>query len=931
VDGVLTEFLAEAAESIESLDRALVRFEQTPDDPELLSEMFRVLHTIKGTCGFLGLPRLEAVAHAGESVLSGFRNGELSPDQGAVSAILQAVDQIKDILSALGQNGAEPAGDDRALLARLHAIVTAPATGSRDPLRVRVGGFSTIDAAVEGLLARQAADIRYASAAARDMVQAALCAAIWDSIDEAADEEPVSLADIVRAHGGELGASGTDTLVESLRAALADLEIDAETIAAVAARFVVSAPAAIETPRAEAPPPVLQPTAPTQTIRVSVDTLDQIMNVASELVLIRNALMQTLRQDPDGPFAAPLQLLNLITTELQEAVMTTRMQPIGHAWAKLPRLVRDLSVELDKRIELTMAGADTELDRQVLELIKDPLTHMIRNAADHGLEPPAERAAVGKPVTGQIGLHARHEGGHVVIEVFDDGRGLPVGKIRAKALSLGLIDAGKIDATSDAQIQSLIFAPGFSTAAAVTNVSGRGVGMDVVRSNIEKLGGTIELSSHEGQGTRFTVRIPLTLTIVSALIVECAGQRFALPQSELVELVSASRSSGRAIEHLNGAPVLRLRDRLLPLVSLRGLLDLEQAESAAANACVVVMQVGPRNFGVIVDRVFDIVEIVVKPVTSLLRRISLFSGNTILGDGAVVLILDANEIATRTGVAELGARNNDAAGDVLAPATEGSMLMLIARIGANSWKAIPVSLISRIEDIWLAQVEQADGRKVVQYQNGLMPLILADGSEPTLRSDRPTRAIVFSSDDQTLGLVVDEIVDIIESPLGQVLPPREPGSMGSVIVAGRVADLLDPAHLWRLNAGEVSAADGVHTRALIVDASPFTRNVLRPLLARAGYDVVMAESRDAAIAVHASGQAFDVILLDTALRGADDISFAATAERLWRDVPIVGLLPAAASAIPPLGAGYSDIISRFDREGLVATLHKAVDAKRSSA
>ena len=387
------------------------------------------------------------------------------------------------------------------------------------------------------------------------------------------------------------------------------------------------------------------------------------MTLVSELVLTRNQLLQLARTQENNSFTVPLQRLSHITSDLQEGVMKTRMQPIGNAWNKLPRLVRDLSREMDKKIELIMLGADTELDRQVLELIKDPLTHMVRNSGDHGLESPAERRAAGKPETGHITLNAYHEGGHIIIEIADDGRGLPLDRIRAKVLKNGLATEAELAGMSETQLQRFIFRAGFSTAAVVTAVSGRGVGMDVVKTNIEKIGGTIDLKSVPGAGTTFTIKIPLTLAIVSALIVEAGGERFAIPQISVVELVRAQKEAGRGhneagseivIERINDTPVLRLRDRLLPLVNLNDLLALGESKNDDTGAYIVVAQVGAGSLGIIVDRVFDTEEIVVKPVAPILRHVTMFSGNTILGDGSVIMILDPNGIARGTGIGASG-------------------------------------------------------------------------------------------------------------------------------------------------------------------------------------------------------------------------------------------------------------------------------------
>ena len=392
----------------------------------------------------------------------------------------------------------------------------------------------------------------------------------------------------------------------------------------------------------------------TQSVRVSVDTLEHLMTTVSELVLTRNQLLDIVRRTGESEFKSPLQRLSTVTAELQEGIMKARMQPIANAWQKLPRLVRELSLELDKKIELDMTGGETELDRQVLEMIKDPLTHMLRNSADHGLESPAERAKSGKPETGRIRLSAYQQGGYIVIEVTDDGRGLDPQKIRAKAIENGLATPAELDRLGDLDIFKFIFRAGFSTAQAISGVSGRGVGMDVVRTNIELIGGTVDLKSTSPAGTTFTIKIPLTLAIMAALIVEAAGHRFAIPQYSVIELVRTGKASGHQVELINDTAVLRLRDKLLPLLDLAQLLQLEGAqpmlERLATNILtVVVIQIGARLFGVLVDSVFRTEEIVVKPMSSLLRDVGMFSGNTILGDGSVIMIIDPNSLGSIVG------------------------------------------------------------------------------------------------------------------------------------------------------------------------------------------------------------------------------------------------------------------------------------------
>src|SRR5467141_3640203 len=449
-----------------------------------------------------------------------------------------------------------------------------------------------------------------------------------------------------------------------------------------------------------------------QSIRVNVDTLEHLMTMVSELVLTRNQLLEISRRNEDTEFKVPLQRLSNVTAELQEGVMKTRMQPIGNAWQKLPRIVRDLSGELGKQIELEMHGADTELDRQVLDLIKDPLTHMVRNSADHGLETPAERTASGKPEQGTIRLSAYHEGGHIIICIADNGRGLNTERIKAKAVASGLVSEADLEKMTEAQIHKFIFAPGFSTAASVTSVSGRGVGMDVVRTNIDQIGGTIDIKSVAGEGSSVTIKIPLTLAIVSALIVEAAGDRFAIPQLSVVELVRARANSEHRIERIKDTAVLRLRNKLLPLMHLKKLLKIDDGSSSdPENGFIVVTQVGSQTFGIVVDGVFHTEEIVVKPMSSKLRHIPMFSGNTILGDGAVILIIDPNGVAQTVGMATTTRQATEGERDVERQAAEAATeSMLIFRAGSPQPKAVPVGLVTRLEEIAADKIELSNGR-----------------------------------------------------------------------------------------------------------------------------------------------------------------------------------------------------------------------------
>ena len=666
-------------------------------------------------------------------------------------------------------------------------------------------------------------------------------------------------------------------------------------------------------------------------LRVNVSVLENLMTMVSELVLTRNQLLQILRTQADNPFTAPLQRLNHVVSELQEGVMQTRMQPIGNAWSKLPRIVRDISVELGKKINLDMRGNETELDRQVLDLIKDPLTHMVRNSADHGIEKPEDRRTSGKPEEGTILLNAFHEGGHIIIEISDDGKGLNVEKIRAKAIEKGVATEEQIRGMSEKQIQQFIFAAGFSTADKVTAVSGRGVGMDVVRTNIEKIGGTIEMNSVFGKGTTFTIKIPLTLAIVSALIVEAAGERFAIPQLSVRELVRLSRDGENKLEEIKGTPVMRLRDRLLPLVSLRKILKLGD-DDRNVNSQVIVVQVGASHFGIIVDRVFDTEEIVVKPVSPILKNIRIFSGNTILGDGSVIMILDPNGVAHAVGsVSSSQEGQAKAVAEHLLHESERKTSLLIFNAGGGAPRAVPLSLVSRLEEVAVDKIEVSGAQKVVQYRGKLMPLIPFN-EQMSPKESGSQSVLVFADRDRSMGLMVDEIVDIVEERIDvQMSSGSNFGLLGSAIIHGKAMDVIDVGHFLSIahsdwfggKGGDFqSDAAGRKKRILLVDDSPFFRSMLAPMLSVAGHNVVTAENPNEALALFNKGEKFDVIISDIEMPGMSGFDFAKvvrTSGGLWSKTPLIALSSHATAQDMERGrqAGFDEYIAKFDRDAVL--------------
>ncbi len=966
MDDLLSEFLTETSESLDVIDVELVKFEQEPNNAGILDNIFRLVHTIKGTCGFLGLPRLEALAHAAETLMGNYRDGAPVTQEG-VSLILQTIDRLKEILGDLEEAGTEPQGSDEDLISQLDAISSggsAPAAEAEEP-------------AAEPEPEPEAPVVEEQAAPGLS--------------DDVAPPEPkegeVSLDELEKAFLDAPGPDGMDISPESASAVAAEAsgteeQAPAEDAAPAAEKPAEAAPApdapapdapAAQDEKAAAPAAPKEGPVKNQSIRVNVDTLEHLMTMVSELVLTRNQLLEMVRRLDDSEFKVPLQRLSTVTAELQDGVMKTRMQPIGNAWQKLPRIVRDLAQELDKKIDLQMHGADTELDRQVLELIKDPLTHMVRNSADHGLETTEERLKVGKPDVGVVKLSAYHEGGHIIIEIADDGAGLNTEKVSAKIIENGLATQAELEQMSESQIHRFIFKAGFSTAAEVTSVSGRGVGMDVVRTNIELIGGMVDVKSERGAGSTFIIKIPLTLAIVSALIVESSGQRFAIPQLSVVELVRTHNNADHRIEMINDTPVLRLRNKLLPLITLSKLLDLQFAEDvisetsdapvaieeegsptaeeteveAAApetdaaedaeptgeneedNHFVVVIQVGAQLFGIVVDSVFDTEEIVVKPMSSMLRDISLFSGNTILGDGSVIMIIDPNGIAEAV-ASETATPTEEAEEEAAAQqfSNDDTTTVLLFRAVSEEPKAVPLSLVTRLEELQVSEIERANGRDLVQYRGVLMPLVYFD-EDAQRKTEGELPVLVFSDQDRSMGLVVDEIVDIVEDKLKIELRSDSPGMIGSAVIKEKASEVIDIGYFieqayddWmeRREAGEEIRG----ARLLLVDDSAFFRNMLAPLLSAAGYSVTITESAKQALELKDRGLKFDIIVSDIEMPEMDGIAFAEVLrdDPAWKDTPIIALSSHTAPHIIERSrqAGFADFVGKFDRQGLMESI-----------
>ncbi len=720
MDEIIKEFLVESTEGLDQLDRGLVELEQRPNDQALLAAIFRSIHTIKGTSGFLGFGKLEAVTHEGESLLSDLRDGKKTLTPAITNGLLQLVDAVRGILTDIEATGADGENEFPELidlLTRLQQGEVAPA--AKAPVRRRTKRVKAVSA------------------------------------EPAAPPGPAE-------------------------------------VMAPEASVVSTAPAAAEAG--------LSSSAADSNIRVDVELLDRLMNLVGELVLARNQMLQHSSGNDDPAFQATSQRLNLITTELQEGVMKTRMQPIGNVWAKFPRVVRDLALACHKQARLEMDGRETELDKTIIEAIKDPLTHIVRNSVDHGLELPAARVAAGKPAEGRILLRAYHEGGQVNIEIADDGGGIDPARVRAKAIQKGLLTPEQAARLGDRDAVNLIFAPGFSTAEQVSNISGRGVGMDVVKTNIEKIGGTVDIHTELGRGTTLKIKIPLTLAIIPALLVASAGDRFAIPQVSLIELLRLTdpHASG-GIEMVYGAPVHRLRGRLLPLVSLNQVLGLQGdfwgprgRDVEAVN--VIVLQAEDTTFGLVVDEIADTEEIVVKPLGKQLKSLRAYAGATIMGDGRVALILDVPGLAHQAGVVAAGRAQRDAdaarASDVEAAREAG--LLLIFRLGPDRRVAIPLSQVARLEEIAASQVERAGRLRVVQYRGGLLPLLrLAVMLGGESHAGESLSVVVYAHQGNDIGLMVENIIDIVPDTVAVHRQKGRGPISGTAVIQDKVTDLLD--------------------------------------------------------------------------------------------------------------------------------------------
>jgi two-component system chemotaxis sensor kinase CheA len=741
MDELTREFLIESQEGLDRMERCLTELEERPQDTALLAEIFRSVHTIKGTTGFLGFKRLEKLAHAGENLFGLLREGKLEAAPPVITGLLALLDGLRAILKAIESEGGDGKGEDAALIARLEELQAGSQPASKPPDCEKAPGTRATAAQKK---------------AARGAKQAPLApeAAVAVAPAKAATE----------AQPKQARAAAVRQAPSALPQTTAPAALPQTTVPPAADKKGAAAVAAVEGEEVQKARPLLS-TAAESTLRVDVTLLNRMMNLVGELVLTRNQILQATAADPGMTHLS--RRLDMVTADLRESVMKARMQPVSNIFSKMPRMLRDLCQGLGRRARLVMEGQETELDKSLLEAIKDPLTHAVRNSLDHGIEPPEVRAAAGKNPEGTLKLKASHEGSHVVVEVEDDGAGIDVEAVRRKAIERGVITTERASQIGERELLQLIFLPGLSTAAKVTSVSGRGVGMDVVRTNVERIGGKVEVDSKIGQGTTLRMRIPLTLAIIPALIVRSLDQSFALPQGSLSELVHIPpEQAEKAIEWIGGAPLYRLRGRLLPLVFLDGMLKpgTHRRLVNERDNFIAVLDAEGRCFGLVVDGLADPEEIVVKPLSAVLKDIGLYSGATVLGNGELALILDPGSIAQKAGIT-LSAEEETAEADDGVEQEQSSRIEYLLVEAAGRRAAVPLSDVLRIEQLPLGSIEYIGFRPVLNFEGQLLPIedaagVLGPQESAAESAEKKIIVVVCREGNRQVGITVSHVLDV---------------------------------------------------------------------------------------------------------------------------------------------------------------------------
>lgn len=948
---LLREFLNESWDNLDQLDRDFVELEQKPGDMQIITRIFRVIHTMKGCSGLLGFRTLEEISHYAEDILSQMREGIRPVEQRVITKLLKVADVLKEILQVVEETKTEGDRDQAPLIEELKAIageIKQASLSKTAPDLKSPQATSTLTREGRTWQVTVSIDSEEKMPSVRGLVIAERLAAIGtieDLIPDIRKDEEL--------HEGErlvviLSTNQPPEMIQTAAMGSSVHSVSIEPFEAIAATSLGPEKNISAESIQEQSPGIEQPGTGTKVlertekvIKVDIEIIDQLMNLVGELVLSRNQIMQFSHAFENTAFSSACHRISLVTSELQEKVMKTRMQPVANVFNRFPRMVRDLATNSGKQVDLRIDGKETELDRTLIEAIKDPMVHLLRNSMDHGIETPDERLRRGKPACGNLLISAFHENGQVNIVVKDDGAGIDTARVKEIAIRRGLISQQQADGMSEREALNLIFMPGFSTAKTVTNVSGRGVGMDVVRTNIEKIGGTVEIKSEKGSGTTVTVRIPLTLAIIPALLVSAGGQRFAIPQVNLIELVCLEGDQIRqGIETVRNVEVYRLRGELLPLIRLKEILNLCPDGKSQETLYIVVLRLGAGQAGLIIDQVHDTEEIVVKPLSRHVKQLAAFAGATILGDGNVALILDVQGLAALGGIhPEHISSKLMRAQDLSKAGPEDSQSTLLFRLGEADQYAIPLGLVNRLEEFDPSRIEEVAGREVIQYRGDVLPLIrperfLQTRPQPSQQSILPV--IVFVFEDKQAGLVVSEILDIAEvraefsrSNAG------EEGILGTAIVNNKATQFIDIyrimemalPHWFNSSCGDLPS-QGVCV--LLVDDSAFYRTMVSSYLKAAGIECIEAIHGREALEI-LEKHPVDLVLTDLYMAEMDgfDLIQHIRDQEAYKDLPVAALTasrdPACHDRAMCLGADACLI--KLNRSELLKTIEELLTTK----
>jgi len=976
-DELVREYLAECREHLSRIESDLLEMEQAGEniDDDLVNRVFRAAHSIKGGAAFFELNTIRELAHRTENVLDMIRSRQMIPDSEIVSILLLAFDKLRELIENHQESNHADIGEFVTALTGLtvdhlpagrkdslteQVSIAAPGhkliqTTAFDLGNARLGGKSVY--VIEYDLIH---DVQRKGRTPLELLNSLVrCGTLievvldWEAAGDL-DSDPSSRLPLEVLYATPFG---TDLIAEFVQlpgeqihvvdksGAAKPLAGPAPAAAPVA--DAIAAPVAAKpapTPKKETPPKPPAPRAEQDaTIRLSVTLLDSLMTLAGELVLSRNQLNESLARGDERGIRTGAQRLSLATSELQEVVTQTRMQPVGSVFAKFSRVVRDLSRDLGKDVHLHVEGNEVEIDKTILEGLSDPLTHMVRNAVDHGIETPEKRAAAGKPPQGHVRLKASHQAGQVVIELSDDGRGLDADKVASSAVSKGQLTREQAQAMNEREKMALIFLPGVSTAEKVSEVSGRGVGMDVVKTNLDRLGGKVEIESERGRGTTFRIKLPLTLAIIPSLLVSVSGQRFAIPQVSVGELLRIRPSEqGERIGYAAGAEVLTLRDRLVPLVRLGKLFG--HSSEAERTLNVVMVDTGSFEYGLVVEELHDTAEIVVKPLGRHMQCVPDFAGATVLGDGRVAVILDVSELARRAGLCAAKAREIGLHTNTVEHGAAQRHSLLLFSNAPEERCAVPIELVSRIERVRHEQVEFLGGRRSMQYRGASMPLVsLRDAaSVGDLSTDQDWVVIVFEIGGRSVGLLAAEPLDMLETELTlDTVTLRQQGISGSAILKDRttlmvnIFEIVEPSRTeWSPAASaepQMTAGERAPQSILVAEDSDFFRGQIRRLIEAVGYSVIDAPDGQAAWEV-LDQRPSDIALVatDIEMPRMDGLSLT---RRIRSDERFAGLPVIALSSLAGeeemaqgIAAGVTEYQVKLDPEQLVQGIRRQLAA-----